>query len=339
MRWSMANTRSTIWFSRKALAASILGAVLLAAACSPAAAPSSGAPAGAASPASASADPEIAAQGYARPELLVSTGWLAQHLNDANLRIVDVRPPDKYQAGHIPNAISTPSGVLNVAKGTLTNELPPKERFEELLGNAGIGNDTQVVIYDDQRGLWAARVYWELDYYGHKRISILNGGFPKWEKESRDLTRQVPKLAPAKYVATPDGSKLATREYILANLKNVAIGVCDARTPNEYAGTDIRKPATRGGRIPDSKNVNWETTMARSDPGAVFKSAAEIQRLYEAQGLTKDKEIVTLCQSGVRAAHAYFTHRLLGYQKVRNYDGSWEDWGSDQSTPIEKPGA
>ncbi|MEK7873162.1 MAG: sulfurtransferase, partial [Chloroflexota bacterium] len=282
-------------------------------------------------------DPEIAALGYARPELLVSTGWLAQRVDDPTLRIVDVRPADKYAAGHLPNAISIPSGILNVTVGKLTNELPPKDKLEEMLGAVGIGDDARIVLYDDQRSLSAARAYFVLDYYGHKNISILNGGNPKWEKENRDVTRQAPKLTPVKYTATADSSKLATREYILANLKNLSVGVCDTRTPNEYAGTDVR--AARGGHIPDSKNVNWETAMSSADPGAVFKPAAEIAKLYDAQGLTKDKEIITLCQSGVRAAHGYFTHQLLGYTKVRNYDGSWEDWGNDQTTPIEKPAA
>ena len=344
-------SRLPAWLSYRTLAAVGLAATLLAAACSPApaqpaqpAAPA--APAGGSNAAPAKAvpaapavavDPEIAALGYARPELLVSTGWLAQHVNDADLRIVDVRPADKYAAGHLPNAISIPSGVMNVTVGKITNELPPKDKLEEMLGSAGISNDARIVLYDDQRSLWAARAYFVLDYYGHKNISILNGGNPKWEKETREITRQVAKLSPVKYTATASSSKLATRDYVLANLKNLSIGVCDTRTPKEYAGTDVR--AARGGHIPDAKNVNWETTMSGADPGAVFKPAAEIAKLYHAQGLTKDKEIITLCQSGVRAAHGYFTHQLLGYTKVRNYDGSWEDWGNDQTTPIEKPTA
>ncbi len=336
------NTMSRLpaWLSYKTLATVGLAATLLAAACSPApaqpAAPAAPAKAAPAAPAVA-VDPEIAALGYARPELLLSTGWLAQHVNDADLRIVDVRPADKYAAGHLPNAISVPSGVLNVTVGKLTNELPPQDKLEELLGNAGIGNDARIVLYDDQRSLNAARAYFVLDYYGHKKISILNGGSPKWEKETREITRQVAKLNPVKYTATANSSKLATREYILANLKNLAVGVCDTRSPNEYAGTDVR--AARGGHIPDAKNVNWELNMTSADPGAVFKPAAELAKIYDAQGLTKDKEIITLCQSGVRAAHGYFTHQLLGYTKVRNFDGSWEDWGNDQTTPIEKPAA
>jgi len=285
-------------------------------------------------PPAADTQAKAPASGYARPELLVETDWLASHLNDSKLRILDVRAADKYQADHIPGAVLLASGQLDKKYGEVQN-VKPAEEIAGVLGNLGIGKDTQVVIYDDSRTLTAGRVFWVLDYYGHPSVSILNGGYPKWQAEKRETTRQAPKVEPAAFVAKADPSKVADADYIKANLGKSTVTLCDVRTKAEYEGTDVR--AARGGAIPGAKNVNWENNVTAGDTPQL-KLAADLKKLYEGAGVTQDQEVVTYCQSGVRAAQAYFTLKLIGYTKVRNYDGSWEDWGNNASLPLEKKG-
>lgn len=268
--------------------------------------------------------------GYVNPQLLVETDWLAAHLNDADLRVVDMRAADRYQEGHIP-------GALNLALAQVTINQPvqgmaaPPDKFSEVMGSLGISNDSRVVIYDDS-ALSAARLFWLLDYYGHKKVSLLNGGYPKWAAENREITRLAPKITPATFTAQSDPSKVATKQDVLDRLNKPGVALVDARTPKEYTGEDVR--AARGGRIPGAVNINWTDTLVPQT--AVFKSAAELRAMLTRAGVTPDKEAISYCQTGVRAAVDYFVLRLLGYPKVRNYDGSWVEWGNDQTTPVEK---
>ena len=268
-------------------------------------------------------------------ELLVETGWLAVHLNDTNLRIVDVRSPEKYRAGHIHNAVSGPMEDVVIKpdpKKGVTHELPPKEKIEAWAGSLGIGNATTVILYDEGNSNWATRVFWTLEYYGHGgKVSILNGGFSQWERERRDITTIIPRVERASFRAGAQKEKLAPQKYLIANLKNPGIQVLDARSVKEYTGEDRR--AARGGHIPGAVNVDWTGHLVPE--AAVFKPAKQLKELYESVGVTGDREVIIYCQSGMRASHTYFTLRLLGYPRIRVYDASWQEWGNDTALPVE----
>ena len=284
--------------------------------------------------ASAAAQPATTAS-YARPEFLVETAWLVANLNDPMLRILDVRAADKYQQGHIPGAINVPAGQLDQKYGEV-QDVAPAEKIAEIFGTLGVGNEHKIIIYDDNRTLSAGRVFWVLDYYSHPSIALLNGGFPKWTAENRAVTQQAPTLAPATFTAKADASKRADAAYVKASLGKGSVALCDVRTPDEYTGKDMR--TKRGGAIPGATNVDWTNNVTTGETPQM-KLATDLQKLYTEAGITPDKEVITYCQSGGRAAQAYFTLRLLGYTNVRNYDGSWQEWGNDESLPLHKKGS
>ena len=194
-------------------------------------------------------------------DLLVETDWLAERLEDNNLRIVDVRSPDKYQETHLPGAINLTTGALDHMINEFVRDVRPAAEVAEIVGAAGVGDDHHIVIYDDNRSVIAARLFWVLDYYGHSRLSILNGGYPKWTAENRAVTRQAPRFEAATFSATPDPTKVADKDYILANMGEDSVALCDARTPDEYSGEDVRRGAGRGGRVPGAVNIDWVNSV------------------------------------------------------------------------------
>jgi len=271
---------------------------------------------------------------YANPQLLIETDELAQALWAPGVRLVDLRGDAAqgeaaYRAAHIPGAVHLAARELDDAKANAEGLPIRPEMAAALFGRLGIDHDTTVIAYDDVGSVLAARLFFVLEYYGHTRTRLLNGGLGKWRREGRPLTAEVPVVETKRFVPRPRRDLVATAEEVKASLGKEEVCLIDARSPGEFAGTDVR--AKRGGRIPGAQNVDWTTTL---NPDQTFKSAAALRAIFEAAGVRPDRQIITYCQSGVRSAHDYFTLRLLGYAKIKNYDGSWNEWGNDPALPL-----
>jgi thiosulfate/3-mercaptopyruvate sulfurtransferase len=236
--------------------------------------------------------------GYARPELLVETSWVANHLKAPDVRIVDMRSAEAYAAGHIPGAIRIEEGPLrdpppaSRVPGPL-DYLPSPETFAAMMGKAGIGNETRVVIYDDQGGRSAARLWFVLNAYGHEKVSLVNGGWLKWTAEQRPATMDVPQVTPAKFTPRKVPAAVCAAPELLARKPGApwTMVVLDTRSAAEFRGEQTSGGAKKAGRIPNSVNVDWKENV--TGPYLVFKSAAELKKLYESKGITPDKEVVT----------------------------------------------
>jgi thiosulfate/3-mercaptopyruvate sulfurtransferase len=269
--------------------------------------------------------------GYARPDLLVDTAWLAQHLNDSAIRIVDLRARG-YADAHVPTAVWLDNNWIRNPNAPPTF-LPTPQEFEALMGKLGISNTTRVIAYDERGGIYAARLWWILNYYGHANVALLDGGWVKWTAERRPVNAATPSPAAATFRVRSGTVKVATAGDVKAAINNPGVKLLDARTQGEIDGKDLRG-IKRGGYIESSIPVYWEDTL---DPATkAFKPASEIARLYRDKGVRPSDRVTTYCQVGMRASHDAFTLALIGHDltKLSVYYGSWEEWGNRDDTPI-----
>ncbi|MDR3707025.1 MAG: sulfurtransferase [Capsulimonadaceae bacterium] len=275
---------------------------------------------------------------YAHPEVLVSTEWVAEHGSDPSVRLVEVDVDfSLYEQGHISGAVGWNWNTdLN---DQVRRDILSQDAFENLASKAGIGNDTTVVLYGDANNWFAAWAFWQFKIYGHKDVRLVDGGRKKWELEGRPYTQELPGYAATRYQASQaDTSIRALRDYVASHVNN-GINLVDVRSPDEFSGKVIAPPglsetAQRGGHIPGAANIPW--ALAANEDGT-FKSADALRALYEGRGVVANKETVAYCRIGERSSHTWFVLKyLLGYPDVRNYDGSWTEWGSVVGAPIER---
>jgi thiosulfate/3-mercaptopyruvate sulfurtransferase len=278
---------------------------------------------------------------YARPDVLVDTQWVAEHRNDPNIRIVECDEDVLlYDLGHIPGAVKI--DWVSDLNDQLVRDYLQKEEFEKLMSAKGIANDTTLVFYGDKNNWWATYAFWVFQLFGHTNAKIMNGGRKKWIDEGRQLSTEVPRYPATQYTAPErsDTEIRAFRDEVLAALKSDDVALVDVRSPDEYSGKKLHMPdypqegALRGGHIPGAKSIPWATAV---NEDSTFKSREELEHIYGSKGITSDKNVIAYCRIGERSSHTWFVLKyLLGYDKVRNYDGSWTEWGNSVGVPIEK---
>ncbi|HYB72456.1 MAG TPA: sulfurtransferase [Candidatus Sulfotelmatobacter sp.] len=281
------------------------------------------------------------ATAYANPQVLVETAWVADHLKDPNLRVIEVSVDTAaFEQGHIPGAVAL--NWFRDLEEHPVRDIASKAKIEQLLGQAGVGTNTKVILYGDNNNWFATYAYWLLKHYGHSDAQIMNGGRKKWIDEGRALTKEATKIAPVRYSAKdPDPSVRAARDLVVETAFRRNRALVDVRSPREFSGELLapenlpQEGAQRGGHVPGAANIPWGENCR---PDGTFKSADELKSLYAGKGVTPDKEVVAYCRIGERSSLTWFALKeLLGYPRVRNYDGSWTEYGSLVGVPVEKP--
>lgn len=283
----------------------------------------------------------MADQNYAHPEALVSTQWVADHLDDSNVRIIESNEdPLLYSSGHVPGAVHI--DWVTDLNDQVRRDYLDKATFETLMSKHGISNDTLVVFYGDKNNWWACYAFWVFQLFGHTNAAIMNGGRKLWEAENRPLTRDVPSYPATTYHAPQraDYKVRAFRDQVLTHVESEG-PMIDVRSPGEYSGELLHMPdypqegTLRGGHIPGAKSIPWGKA---ANENGTFKSVPDLKTLYEKEnGFSDDQNIITYCRIGERSSHTWFVLTyLLGYDNVRNYDGSWTEWGNLVRVPIEK---
>ncbi|MFL6460474.1 MAG: sulfurtransferase [Nitrososphaeraceae archaeon] len=282
-------------------------------------------------------------QEYAHPEVVVDTKWVEDHIQDPNVRIaeVDYDPKSNYMLGHVPGAVLF--DWRQDINDPITRNVLGKQECQNLLQNAGINDDTTLVLYGDFNNWFAAFAFWVFKYYGYKDLRLMNGGRKKWLLEDRPLTKDIPQQYPkGNFKASgPDNNIRVFLNYVKQSLDTKDLKLVDVRSPKEFTGEILAPPeyptehAQRGGHIPGAANIPWG--QAVNDGDGTFKSVDELKKLYEAKDITPDKEIIAYCRIGERSSHTWFVLKyLLGYPNVKNYDGSWTEWGNMIANEIER---
>jgi thiosulfate/3-mercaptopyruvate sulfurtransferase len=285
---------------------------------------------------------EIADRGYVHPDVLVSTDWVAANLKNKNVRIVETNEdPLLYPSGHIPGAIEI--DWVRDLNDPVRRDYLDRAKFEKLMSKSGISNDTTVVFYGDKSNWWACYAFWIFKLFGHRDVRVMDGGRLKWEKEGRELSRDVPAAKRAKYEAPERNDKKirAFKNEVLRH-SEAKLPLIDVRSPAEYSGERTHMPdypqegVLRGGHIPGAKSVPW--ARAANPEDGTFKDAKELKAIYEGEAKLKPADkVVAYCRIGERSSHTWFVlSQLLGYKNVKNYDGSWTEWGNSVGVPIEK---
>ena len=280
---------------------------------------------------------------YAHPEVLVDTQWVEDDTKDSNVRIaeVDYDPKPNYMLGHVPESVLF--DWKQDINDPISRNVLSKQACEDLLQKAGVNDNTTLVLYGDFNNWFAAFAFWVFKYYGYKDVRIMNGGRKKWLEEDRPVTRDIPTFSRGNFKASePDKNiRVFLNEVKQALDAKDRIKMVDVRSPKEFTGEILAPPeyptehAQRGGHIPSAVNIPW--AQAVNDSDGTFKSADELKKLYESKGIAPDKEIIAYCRIGERSSHTWFVLKyLLGYPNVKNYDGSWTEWGNMVANPIEK---
>jgi thiosulfate/3-mercaptopyruvate sulfurtransferase len=274
-----------------------------------------------------------------KQQALVTTDWVQQHLNDQGIRLVEVDvDTSAYDTGHIAGAVGW--NWQEDLQRRPVRDIPTREEWEGLLSRSGISNDTTVLLYGDNNNWFAAFAYWLFKLYGHDNVHLVDGGRKKWIDEGRETTTDVPSYESTQYSAQePNNDLRALRDQVVSSLNENAGPLVDVRSPGEYSGQLLapenlpQEGAQRGGHIPGAANVPWGTAVAED---GTFKPVDQLREIYGGKGITGDKEVIAYCRIGERSAHTWFVlHELLGIPNVRNYDGSWTEWGSLIGAPIE----
>ncbi len=278
-------------------------------------------------------DTSLESKGYASTDKLVSTSWVAERLDDKNLKIIDIRLPEDYAAGHIPDSVNLSYKELQVERDGVKGLIPSENEMATKLSALGIKDTDTIVVVDHIKNLWSSRLLWTLEVYGHGDTKLMDGSYALWESEGKKITSDSTSISSSKYSFTGEAKPelIISLQKVMESIDDETSIVLDTRSADEYAGRDVR--AERGGHIPESIHVEWVQNV---DADGKFLPAEDLKNLYNSTSVTNELDIYTLCQTAVRATHSWFVlQELLGYENVSVYDGSWTEWGNLENTPID----